>query len=323
MVSARRPGMPIARFPPGFPRDRKDIPLRGGARSASSLPVKAHRPVADTRGMLRRETEQEVSWRVTPSGDPRVARLAQPGEECLEPVLGVIHWQLYLASLGDKRRRKTIRACERELMLSDRRLLVIDRRQRTLWDIPLAAITDVSLNEPQGNLRANGECVIRILWTVPDGRTKVIDFGTGLSQATSFAGRLWEAVGTVNLAAFRAEHGAIDLGDPRAAEVLALMHQAGEAELPSVLFMKDKESLPAPVASATRCPECRGSLRIMFAMACCAPCGLVWCDPGTEPSVDEAGRLIGTLPKGMPFFHRSLRELESVRCYKLTRDGAI
>jgi hypothetical protein len=78
--------------------------------------------------MLRRQREREVSWRVIPPGDPRVAGLAQPGEECLEPVLGVIDWQRYVASLSDRPRRAAVRACDRELMLTDRRLLIFLQR---------------------------------------------------------------------------------------------------------------------------------------------------------------------------------------------------
>jgi hypothetical protein len=84
-------------------------------------------------------------------------------------------------------------------------------------------------------------------------------------------------------------HDDIALNDARATELLALMHQAGKVELPPVLLMRDRELLPVPVSSATRCPGCQGNLRIMSGMACCARCGLVWCDPGTEPRVDKAG----------------------------------
>lgn len=258
-----------------------------------------------------------MPWRVIPSGDPRIAGLAQPGEECLEPVLGVIDWQQYLASLDHRPRRQSIRACERELMLTDRRMLAFDYGRGRWHEFPLAAITDVSLIKPPGKPLETGECVIRILWTVEDGRTKVVDYGTGRRQAESFVERLGTLIGTVKLARFWAEHDDIKLSDPRAAELLALMHEAGQVELPPVLFMREAKTLLPPVALVTHCPECGGRLRIVSAASCCRQCGLVWCDPGAEPEVDSAGRLIGTRP------HLDWRDRESVRCYALTRDGAI
>lgn len=258
-----------------------------------------------------------MSWRVIPSGDPRIAGLAQPGEECLEPVLGVIDWQQYLGSLDHRPRRQSIRACGRELMLTDRRLLMFDSRRGNCQEVPLGAITDVSLIKPPGKPIEAGECVIRILWTGKEGRTRVVDFGTGRTQAESFVERLGTLIGTVKLAGFWAEHDDIKLSDPRAAELLALMHEAGQVELPPVLFMREAKTLPPPVASVTCCPECGGRLRIVSDAACCGQCGLVWCDPETEPDVDSAGRLIGTRP------HLDWKDRESVRCYALTRDGAI
>jgi hypothetical protein len=232
-------------------------------------------------------------------------------------VLGVIDWQQYLASLDQEARRQSIATCRRELMLTDRRLVAFNSRRGNYQEVPLAAITEVSFIKPPGKPLAAGECVIRILWTAKEGRTRVVDFGTRRSEAESFVERLRTLIGTVKLAGFWAEHDDIKLSDPRAAELLALEHEAGQVELPSVLFMREAKTLPPPVASATRCPECGGRLRITSAAASCGNCGLVWCDPGTQPEVDSAGRLIGTSP------HLDWRDRESVRCYALTRDGAI
>lgn len=53
-------------------------------------------------------SEDEPEWRVIPSSDPSVARVAEPGEEFLFPMVSAIDWQDYLATIDERPREAAI-----------------------------------------------------------------------------------------------------------------------------------------------------------------------------------------------------------------------
>lgn len=123
----------------------------------------------------RRRARGAPIWQAIPPGDWRIAAWVQPGETCFDPVLGVIDWQEYVASLNERPRKQSIRASDRDLMLTDRRMLAFDHGRGRRHEFFYSRITEVSLVGPPGKPVAGGECVIRLLWTVEDGRTKFVD----------------------------------------------------------------------------------------------------------------------------------------------------
>ncbi len=188
-------------------------------------------------GFLRRRPDEPVEWRVIPSGDPRVEGIAQPGEEFLDPMLTVIDWQQYLATvdeglrqqylatINDERlrqqqhvatsggtRRARISACRRDLALSDRRLLVIDPTGSMSGPLPLSQIRDVSLVKPRWKPIAAGEFVIRIEFSGPDRVMRFVEYSGRRKDVEPFADRLRKNIGAVRLAA-SAEHESTDLDD--------------------------------------------------------------------------------------------------------------
>jgi hypothetical protein len=206
-------------------------------------------------------------------------------------------------------------------MITDRRLLVFFPDQ-SHQEVALAAITDIAVVDSPGKPIAGGEAVIRIMWVIPDGRTKVVDFATELKAAESFATRLRFAVGAVEQRAFWAERDEIDLDETEAMqEALRLKVESGDWQLPPVLVYRAAGSIPSPVSEAVNCPECGESLRLEEPCAsCCVNCSLAWCEPGYEPDVDTDGQMIGVkahIPLGSSL---TPEEERSVICYSL-REG--
>lgn len=275
-------------------------------------------------GILRRG-RKEVTWKVVPSGHPLAAQLAQPGEEILEPALGVIDWQQYLATIDERPRRRAIGACARDLVMTDRRLLIF-RSDGTLrrHELPLASIRDVSLVRPPGKVAELGECAIRVVFVAGE-ETRYVDYSTRRSDAEPFVERLRRLIGKVRLDAFADEHGeGISLDDAdRMSELLRLMHEAGEYELPPIVSYPEAEAgVAAPVASLRRCPQCGGDTSSVSDALACRRCSLIWCDPGREPDVRD-GRLIGTqrfLPMSAEIANG---DSERVRCFYATREGVL
>ena len=269
----------------------------------------------------RRRSPDAPVWRVVPSGDPRVRAFVQPGEECLEPILGAVDWQRYLATLDQRPRARWVRFCSRELMITDRRLLAFNMTERYFAEIPLAAISELQvIDHPPGGVKvAAGEHVIRIMWIVEDGRTKFVDFSTSEAEAQSFVARLKQSVAEVKLAAFGIEQGDLSLSDPRAGEALRLLHEASRVRVPPIVLFRAGPALAQPVVAQLQCPECGERLRpVGNKMTYCSPCLLLWCDSGVEPEVSESGRIEGA-KEALEAFVPGI-DLSAVRCYSLIDD---
>jgi hypothetical protein len=233
--------------------------------------------------------------------------------------------QQYLATSKESTRFQRIAECRRFLLLSDRRLLVLDPRGGLMSGvIPLSAIGDVSVGKPRLKPIAHGEATIRIEHSAgPDGLRRVVEYSGPQNLVGAFAERLRRNAAAVRLAAFESEHESIALDDrERFVELLKLKMEAGEYEVPAVVPSPDGDSLlPPPVASARRCPICQKRLRKVSDAVGCRNCHLVWCDPSRQPVTDDAGKIIGT--EFFLFFDTNYDERDVVHCFRLTKDEAI
>lgn len=269
-------------------------------------------------------SEDEPQWRVIPSSDPSVAGLAEPGEEFLDPMVSVIDWQEYLATIDERPRDAAITRCRRELALSDRRLVVIFVAKGTYSAIPLAAIRDVSIVKPPWKLFGTREMALRIHFSGAQGEVRRVEFSSKRRLIERFSERLQSNVASLRNEAFWAEHESIDVGDlERMTEAIRLGTEAGEIEVPAILPYREGDSLlPAPVASASRCPVCGGRLRALGESACACPsCLLVWCDPKLEPKLGADGKIEGT--SFYPFLPSTIREVDVVHCFTVSNGDVL